>query len=96
MGDGTKMEVSNLQKLNNDGYLYAPEIIMDPKNLYFSPPKDENNNNKIGALVYDGDEAKLIEEDKDVPTSFSRYRYPAYHEIPVSYTHLTLPTNREV
>ena len=75
------MEVSNLQKLNNDGYLYAPEIIMDPKNLYFPPPKDENNNNKIGALVYDGDEAKLIEEDKDVPTSFSRYRS-------VSYTHL--------
>ena len=47
MGDGTKMEVSNLQKLNNDGYLYAPEIIIDPKNLYFPPPKDENNNNKI-------------------------------------------------
>ena len=81
MGDGTKMEVSNLQKLNNDGYLYAPEIIMDPKNLYFSPPKDENNNNKICALVYEGDEAKLIEEDKDVPTSFSRYRYPLYHEV---------------
>ena len=79
MGDGTKMEVSNLQKLNNDGYLYAPEIIMDPKNLYFSPPKDENNNNKIGALVYDGDEANLIEEDEDVPTSFSRYRLSLIH-----------------
>ena len=83
MGNGTKMEVSNLQKLNNDGYLYAPKIIMDPKNLYFPPPKDENNNNKTGALVYEGDEPKLIEEydDLDVPTSFSRYRYPAYHEI---------------
>ena len=83
MGDGTKMEVSNLQKLNNDGYLYAPEIIMDPKNLYFSPPKDENNNNKIGALVYDGDEPKFIGEvdELDVPTSYSRYKYPSYHEI---------------
>ena len=81
MGNRTKMEVSNLQKLNNDGYLYAPEIIIDPKNLYFPPPKDENNNNKICALVYEGDEAKLIEEDKDVPTSFSRYRYPLYHEV---------------
>ena len=75
------MEVSNLQKLNNDGYLFAPEIIIDPKNLYFPPPKDENNNNKIGALVYEDNEAKLIEEDEDVPTSFSRYRYPFYHEV---------------
>ena len=82
MGDGTKMEVSNLQKLNNDGYLYAPEIIIDPKNLYFPPPKDENNNNKIGALVYDGDEANLIEEDEDVPTSFSRYRYCLLYTSP--------------
>ena len=83
MGNGTKMEVSNLQKLNNDGYLYAPEIIMDPKNLYLPPPKDENNNNKTGALVYEGDEPKFIGEldELDVPTSFSRYRYPAYHEI---------------
>lgn len=83
MGNGTKMEVSNLQKLNNDGYLYAPKIIMDPKNLYFPPPKDENNNNKTGALVYEGDEPKLIEEydDLDVPTSFSRYRYPSYHQV---------------
>ena len=60
MGNGTKMEVSNLQKLNNDGYLYAPKIIMDPKNLYFPPPKDENNNNKTGALVYEGDEPKMV------------------------------------
>ena len=83
MGNGTKMEVSNLQKLNNDGYLYAPKIIMDPKNLYFPPPKDENNNNKTGALVYEGDEPKLIEEidELDVPTSFSRYRYPSYHQV---------------
>tara|TARA_Y100000992_G_C21193307_1_gene456694 strand:- start:189 stop:833 length:645 start_codon:yes stop_codon:yes gene_type:complete len=77
------MEVSNLQKLNNDGYLYAPKIIMDPKNLYFPPPKDENNNNKTGALVYEGDEPKLIEEidELDVPTSFSRYKYPSYHQV---------------
>ena len=83
MGNRTKMEVSNLQKLNNDGYLYAPKIIMDPKNLYFPPPKDENNNNKTGALVYEGDEPKLIEEydDLDVPTSFSRYKYPSYHQV---------------
>ena len=83
MGNGTKMEVSNLQKLNNDGYLYAPKIIMDPKNLYFPPPKDENNNNKTGALVYEGDEPKLIEEidELDVPTSFSRYKYPSYHQV---------------
>ena len=83
MGNGPKMEVSNLQKLNNDGYLYAPKIIMDPKNLYFPPPKDENNNNKTGALVYEGDEPKLIEEidELDVPTSFSRYKYPSYHQV---------------
>lgn len=83
MGNGTKMEVSNLQKLNNDGYLYAPKIIMDPKNLYFPPPKDENNNNRTGALVYEGDKPKLIEEfdELDVPTSFSRYKYPSYHQV---------------
>ena len=83
MGNGTKMEVSNLQKLNNDGYLYAPKIIMDPKNLYFPPPKDENNNNKTGALVYEGDEPKFIEDidELDVPTSYSRYRYPSYHQV---------------
>ena len=77
------MEVSNLQKLNNDGYLYAPKIIMDPKNLYFPPPKDENNNNKTGALVYEGDEPKFIEDidELDVPTSYSRYRYPSYHQV---------------
>ena len=39
MGGRTKMEVSNLQKLNDDGYLYVPEIIIDPSNLYFPPPK---------------------------------------------------------
>ena len=56
---------------------------MDPKNLYFPPPKDENNNNKTGALVYEGDEPKLIEEidELDVPTSFSRYKYPSYHQV---------------
>ena len=83
MGNGSKMEVSNLQKLNNDGYLYAPKIIMDPKNLYFPPPKDENNNNKTGALVYEGDEPKFIEDidELDVPTSYSRYRYPSYHQV---------------
>ena len=75
MGIGTKMEVSNLQKLNDDGYLYVPEIIIDPSNLYLSPPKDENNNNKTGALFYRDDDVFFEPIDEHVPTSFSRYRY---------------------
>ena len=82
MGGRTKMEVSNLQKLNDDGYLYVPEIIIDPSNLYLSPPKDENNNNKVGALFYRDDDDVFFEPiDEHVPTSFSRYRYPPYREV---------------
>ena len=75
------MEVSNLQKLNDDGYLYVPEIIIDPSNLYLSPPKDENNNNKTGALFYRDDDVFFEPIDEHVPTSFSRYRYPSYREV---------------
>ena len=51
---------------------------------------------KYGALVPEGVFALNVEELLEKVKSLKTKKYVLKAQIPVSYTHLTLPTNREV
>ena len=81
MGGRSKMEMTEYEQFMNDGYLYAPQLIIDPSNLYCPPPKDEKGNLAYGTIGYRN--GKVISEpvDEQVPTSYSRYGHPPFQYI---------------
>ena len=52
MGCRSKMEISSRQKFDQDGYLFVPNAVADPLNLYCPPPVDTDGKRLVGQQTY--------------------------------------------
>ena len=65
-----------------DGFLEVPKIIINPKNLFTAPPKNEDGTRASGSLKYNlRQEPQYDKDETQVPGSFSVYNNPRYREI---------------
>ena len=63
----TTTNMSKNESFEKNGYLFIPELISDPENLYCSPPLNENGDRLTGQLnfirkdkfTYDPDEKQV-------------------------------------
>ena len=77
MGDWTKMEVNKFFQEN--GYLYIPNLIIDPESMKCDPPLDQNGNRMLGLLEFRHNKYNLI-QDEQVDGAFARYNFPIFKE----------------
>ena len=65
-----------------DGFLEVPKIIINPKNLFTPPPKNQDGTRASGSLKYNlRQEPQYDKDETQVPGSFSVYNNPKYREI---------------
>ena len=82
MGCRSKMEISSRQKFDQDGYLFVPNAVADPLNLYCPPPVDTDGKRLVGQQTYirhNRIEYNPIEEQ--VNGSLARYNHPSYKRV---------------
>jgi len=73
------MEINSREKFDQDGYLFVPNAIVDPLNLYCPPPVDTKGERLIGRQNYIGHKKIVYEPvESQVDGSMSRYNHPSY------------------
>ena len=79
MGCRSKMEISSREKFDRDGYLFVPNAISDPINLYCPPLTDKEGKRLVGTQNYVRDDKIVyIPVESQVDGSMSRYNHPSY------------------
>ena len=79
MGCRSKMEISSREKFDKDGYLFVPNAISDPINLYCPPLTDKDGKRLVGTQNYVRDNKIVYEPiESQVNGSMSRYNHPSY------------------
>ena len=79
MGCRSKMEISSREKFDKDGYLFIPNAIIDPLNLYCPPLTDTDGKRLVGTQNYIRDNKIVYEPvESQVNGSMSRYNHPSY------------------
>ena len=79
MGCRSKMEISSRKKFDKDGYLFVPNAISDPINLYCPPLTDKEGKRLVGTQNYIRDNKIVYEPvESQVNGSMSRYNHPSY------------------
>ena len=79
MGCRSKMEISSREKFDKDGYLFVPNAIFDPINLYYPPLTDKEGKRLVGTQNYIRDNKIVYEPvESQVNGSMSRYNHPSY------------------
>ena len=79
MGCRSKMEISSRKKFDKDGYLFVPNAISDPINLYCPPLTDKEGKRLVGTQNYVRDNKIVYEPvESQVNGSMSRYNHPSY------------------
>ena len=82
MGCRSKMEINSREKFDQNGYLFVPNAIVDPLNLYCPPPVDTDGKRLVGQQIYirhNRIEYNPIEEQ--VNGSLARYNHPSYKRV---------------
>ena len=46
------MEINSREKFDQNGYLFVPNAIVDPLNLYCPPPVDTDGKRLVGQQIY--------------------------------------------
>ena len=73
------MEISSREKFDKDGYLFVPNAISDPINLYCPPLTDKEGKRLVGTQNYIRDNKIVYEPvESQVNGSMSRYNHPSY------------------
>ena len=73
------MEISSREKFDEDGYLFVPNAIIDPINLYCPPLTDKDGKRLVGTQNYVRDnKIYYIPDETQVNGSMSRYNHPSY------------------
>ena len=73
------MEISSREKFDKDGYLFVPNAISDPINLYCPPLTDKDGKRLVGTQNYVRDNKIVYEPiESQVNGSMSRYNHPSY------------------
>tara|TARA_B100000900_G_C20595228_1_gene723134 strand:- start:102 stop:746 length:645 start_codon:yes stop_codon:yes gene_type:complete len=76
------MEINSREKFDQDGYLFVPNAIVDPLNLYCPPPVDTKGERLIGKQSYIGHKKIVYDPvESQVDGSMSRYNHPSYKSI---------------
>ena len=73
------MEISSRKKFDQNGYLFVPNAIVDPLNLYCPPPVDTEGERLVGIQKYVRD--NKIDYDpieSQVDGALARYNHPSY------------------
>lgn len=79
MGCRSKMEISSREKFDRDGYLFVPNAISDPINLYCPPLTDKEGKRLVGTQNYVRANKIVYEPvESQVNGSMSRYNHPSY------------------
>ena len=80
MGSRTKMEmISPREKFDQDGYLFVPNAITNPENLYCPPPVDNEGQRLTGIQKYFKDnKIEYTPVEGQVGGALARYNHPSY------------------
>ena len=73
------MEISSREKFDQDGYLFVPNAIIDPINLFCPPLTDKDGKRLVGTQNYISAKKIVYEPvESQVNGSMSRYNHPSY------------------
>ena len=73
------MEISSREKFDKDGYIFVPNAIVDPINLYCPPPVDTQGERLVGKQNYiRHNKIDYYPVDPQVAGSLARYNHPSY------------------
>ena len=76
------MEMSDKELFEKNGYLFIPDVIMDPDNLYTPPPRSDDGERLTGQQKWVRKNKIHIEpEESQVKGSLARYNHPDYRSI---------------
>ena len=82
MGCRSKMEISSRQKFDQDGYLFVPNAVADPLNLYCPPPVDTDGKRLVGQQTYiRHNRIEYNPTEEQVNGSLARYNHPSYKRV---------------
>ena len=78
----TTTKMSQNESFEKNGYLFIPDLVADPENMYCAPPLDENGNRLTGQLNYvRKDKVNYVPDEKQVNGSLARYNVPMYKQL---------------
>lgn len=80
MGCRSKMEmISPRKKFDQDGYLFVPNAVTDPENLYCPPPVNNEGQRLVGQQTYiRKNKIEYNPTEQQVKGSLARYNHPSY------------------
>ena len=78
----TTTTMSKNEFFEKNGYLYLPQLISDPENLYCPCPLNEQGERLTGQLNYHrADKFTYVPDEKQVNGSLARYNVPMYKQL---------------
>jgi len=78
----TTTDMTKNKSFEENGYLFLPGLILDPENLYCSPPLDETGKRLSGQMNYIRKDKVIFEpEEIQVNGSLARYNVPMYKQL---------------
>ena len=78
----TTTNMTKNESFEKNGYLFLPNLVIDPENIYCNPPLDENGNRLTGQMRYvRKDKMHFDSTERQVEGSLSRYNYPIYKQV---------------
>ena len=78
----TTTTMSKNESFEKNGYLYIPQLITDPENLYCPCPLNEHGERLTGQLNYHrADKFTYCPDEKQVNGSLARYNVPMYKQL---------------
>jgi len=77
-----KERMTKNESFEENGYLFIPGLVKDPKKLYCSPPLNDDGNRLTGQVRYiRKDKFDFIPIEEQVNGSLARYNNPIYKEL---------------
>ena len=78
----TTTNMSKNESFEKNGYLFLPQLISDPENLYCPCPLNEHGERLTGQLNYQrADKFTYCPDEKQVNGSLARYNVPMYKQL---------------
>ena len=78
----TTTTMSKNESFEKNGYLFLPQLIADPENLYCACPLNEMGERLTGQLNYHrADKFTYVPDEKQVNGSLARYNVPMYKQL---------------
>ena len=78
----TTTTMSKNESFEKNGYLFLPQLISDPENLYCPCPLNEHGERLTGQLNYQrADKFTYCPDEKQVNGSLARYNVPMYKQL---------------